>query len=349
MRRTRWHCAPTARWPSTGSSGSTSTASARSGWRGSQALLDRVGARRAALLRLDQHPLHHGDPHRHLGDGQARSASASCRRATSRSCGTSARPPATTSCTARGSARARSRAGISTMRGAMPPDCGPRPRTWRGRSAVELEERGLLGEPRRRRRGRAAGPVRAADARALEVVDGQQLMLEARMIKTPDEITLLNQACIDGRRRLRGALPVHAARRPRERVRRPRQQGPLRARLRVRRGRQRDLGRALLPASARLHRPRRCARATRPSSTSCTATSATAPATTAPSRSAARRRPCVDAYKRCRYYLDAAIAHDPAGRHHRPTSSRCGPRAAGVRLRRRGGRVRPAVRARRRA
>src|SRR5215213_6806177 len=31
----------------------------------------RLGARRAAVLRHDEHPLHHGDPHRHVGAGQA--------------------------------------------------------------------------------------------------------------------------------------------------------------------------------------------------------------------------------------------------------------------------------------
>src|SRR2546425_2963960 len=84
----------------------------------------------------------------------------------------------------------RSRAGISTLRGSV-----------RGRAEavaekirVELEERGLLGEP--------LGvdvvelPVlRALEAAGITVVDGQALMQDIRKIKTVDEITLLNTAC----------------------------------------------------------------------------------------------------------------------------------------------------------
>ena len=94
----------------------------------------------------------------------------------------------------------------------------------------------------------------------------------------------------DGRRRLRRALQGAAARDPRERVRRARQQGALRARLGARRGGERDLGRALQPAPARLHRPDAAARATPRTSTSSTPSTATAPATTGRSRSAAPRR-----------------------------------------------------------
>ncbi|MFL5871782.1 MAG: M24 family metallopeptidase [Solirubrobacterales bacterium] len=88
----------------------------------------------------------------------------------------------------------RSRAGISTMRGAMSPAAG-RAENVAEKIRVELEQRGLLGEP--------VGvdavepPVLFALQKAgIEVVDGQQLMQEARMIKTQDEITLLNQACM---------------------------------------------------------------------------------------------------------------------------------------------------------
>ena len=63
----RWPSAPTARWRSTGSSASTSTACARERLARAKQFLERVGARRAALLRHEQHPLHHGDPHRHVG------------------------------------------------------------------------------------------------------------------------------------------------------------------------------------------------------------------------------------------------------------------------------------------
>jgi Xaa-Pro aminopeptidase len=86
--------------------------------------------------------------------------------------------------------KGRSRAGISTLRGSAP-----------GRAAavaekirVELEERGLLDEP--------LGvdivelPVlRALEAAGINVVDGQALMQDIRIVKTSDEITLLNTAC----------------------------------------------------------------------------------------------------------------------------------------------------------
>ena len=200
----------------------------------------------------------------------------------------------------------RSRAGISTLRGAMSPESG-RAEDVAEKIRVELEQRGLLGEPigvdaiepavlfalqAAGHRGRRRPAADAAGARDQDA--GRDHAAQHRLH--------------DGRRRLRGALPGDAAGHARERVRRARQQGALRHGLGVRRGRQRDLRRALQPAPARLHRPARCAPATRPTSTSCTASWATARATTARSRSAARRRPLVDAYKRCRYYLDAAIA-----------------------------------------
>jgi Xaa-Pro aminopeptidase len=87
----------------------------------------------------------------------------------------------------------RSRAGISTLRGAMSPESG-RAEDVAEKIVVELEQRGLLNEP--------VGvdalepPVLfALQKRGIEVVDGQQVMQQARMIKTRDEITLLNQAC----------------------------------------------------------------------------------------------------------------------------------------------------------
>ncbi len=87
----------------------------------------------------------------------------------------------------------RSRAGISTLRGAMPPEAG-RAEDVARKIRIELEERGLHKEP--------LGvdivepPVLfALQKEGLQVVDGQQLMLEARKIKTQDEITLINMAC----------------------------------------------------------------------------------------------------------------------------------------------------------
>src|SRR5207302_8904382 len=84
----------------------------------------------------------------------------------------------------------RSRAGISTLRGAVE----GRAESVAAKIRVELEQRGLLGEP--------VGvdlielPVlRALEAAGITVVDGQSLMQDVRMRKTADEITLLNTAC----------------------------------------------------------------------------------------------------------------------------------------------------------
>jgi Xaa-Pro aminopeptidase len=71
--------------------------------------------------------------------------------------------------------RGRARAGNTTLRGAIHPQAGNGEPV--GVDVVEL-------------------PVlEALKAAGLEVVDGQQLFLEARRIKTPDEITLLATAC----------------------------------------------------------------------------------------------------------------------------------------------------------
>jgi Xaa-Pro aminopeptidase len=87
----------------------------------------------------------------------------------------------------------RARAGISTLRGAFHPDAGIAEEVAR-KIAVVLAEHGLAGQP--------VGvdivepPVLfALQAAGVEVVDGQQVFLEARRIKTADEIGLLTQAC----------------------------------------------------------------------------------------------------------------------------------------------------------
>jgi len=84
----------------------------------------------------------------------------------------------------------RSRAGISTLRGSVE----GRAEAVAEKIRVELEQRGLLGEPL------GVDVVELPVLRALEnagitVVDGQALMQDVRMIKTEDEITLLNTAC----------------------------------------------------------------------------------------------------------------------------------------------------------
>jgi Xaa-Pro aminopeptidase len=88
----------------------------------------------------------------------------------------------------------RSRPGISTLRGAMPPGAH-RAEDVARKIRIELEERGLENEP--------LGvdvvepPVLfALQAEGINVVDGQQLMMDVRAIKTEDEITLLNMACM---------------------------------------------------------------------------------------------------------------------------------------------------------
>jgi Xaa-Pro aminopeptidase len=85
----------------------------------------------------------------------------------------------------------RSRAGISTLRGAYPEQAEDVARKIR----VELESRGLLSEP--------VGvdvielPVLfALQRQGVNVVDGQRLMQEVRKIKTQDEITCLTTACM---------------------------------------------------------------------------------------------------------------------------------------------------------
>jgi Xaa-Pro aminopeptidase len=87
----------------------------------------------------------------------------------------------------------RARAGISTLRGAFHPQAGIAEEVVRKVYEV-LAEHGLTGEP--------VGvdliemPVLTAlQAAGLTVVDGQQIFLDARRIKTPDEISLLAQAC----------------------------------------------------------------------------------------------------------------------------------------------------------
>jgi Xaa-Pro aminopeptidase len=84
----------------------------------------------------------------------------------------------------------RSRAGISTLRGSVE----GRAESVAQKIRAELEERGLLGEP--------LGvdvvelPVlRALEAEGIRVVDCQALMQDMRMLKTQDEITLLTTAC----------------------------------------------------------------------------------------------------------------------------------------------------------
>ena len=89
--------------------------------------------------------------------------------------------------------RSGARAGISTLRGAFHPKAGVAEEVAR-KVATVLRDHGLAGDP--------VGvdivemPILAAlRAEGIDIVDGQQVFLEARRIKTPDEIALLAQAC----------------------------------------------------------------------------------------------------------------------------------------------------------
>jgi Xaa-Pro dipeptidase len=95
--------------------------------------------------------------------------------------------------TPEGARQTGARAGISTLRGAFHPDAGIAAEVARQVSAV-LHEHGLAGEPLGV--DIAEMPVLAAlRAEGIDCVDGQQIFLEARRIKTRDEISLLAQAC----------------------------------------------------------------------------------------------------------------------------------------------------------
>ena len=106
--------------------------------------------------------------------------------------------------TPEGAARTGARAGISTLRGAFHPGAGIAADVA-AKVAGVLREHGLAGEPVGV--DVAEMPVLAAlAAEGIACVDGQQVFLEARRIKTGDEITLLTQACCDGRRGVYAAV-----------------------------------------------------------------------------------------------------------------------------------------------
>jgi Xaa-Pro aminopeptidase len=88
----------------------------------------------------------------------------------------------------------RSRPGISLLRGAMSPEMG-RAENVAMKIKIELEKHGLANEP--------VGidvvepPILfALQNLGVKVVDGQQLMSNARLIKTQDELTLLNMSAM---------------------------------------------------------------------------------------------------------------------------------------------------------
>jgi Xaa-Pro aminopeptidase len=84
------------------------------------------------------------------------------------------------------------RAGVTPMRGAMPPETGV-PDTMAGQIAATLREHGLDGE----HVGSDVPDMVAQQALAragVSVTDGTQVILSARKLKTPDEIALLDHA-----------------------------------------------------------------------------------------------------------------------------------------------------------
>ena len=145
------------------------------------------------------------------------------------------------------------RAWVTPMRGAMPDATGV-PDALGELIADELAERGLAGEP--------LGvdvpdmtTLLALQRQGIEVADSQPVMLEARKLKTEDELALLDQAAgiVDA-----AYEEIYRLLRPGregERDRRGGDEGAVRARLGARRGDQRDLRRPLQPAPAHVLRP----------------------------------------------------------------------------------------------
>ena len=85
------------------------------------------------------------------------------------------------------------RAGVAPMRGAMPDETGI-PDSLALKIQLELRERGLDGEPLGIDMSDLV-TIQALQRAGLEVTDGSRVMLEARKIKTDEEIALLDHAC----------------------------------------------------------------------------------------------------------------------------------------------------------
>ena len=151
-----------------------------------------VRPRSGAALRPEQHPIRHEHAHRRVGAGQERAVRAARRAAPSRSCGTSDPPPATTSCSRRGSRRRTS--APASRRCAV--RCPSRPGSRTGSAAKiahELRELGLQDEPLGIDMADLV-TIEALQRAGVHVTDGSQVLLEARKIKTAEEIALLDQS-----------------------------------------------------------------------------------------------------------------------------------------------------------
>ena len=300
--------------------------------------------RGAAVLRHDQHPLHHGDPHRHVGAGQAQPLlpAPAGRRPDHVGLRLGRPAPRALLPVARRGPLARRHLDAARRDVARRPAA---PRASRARSASSSRS-AACSASRRRRRDRARRAVRAAGRGH---PDRRRPAADAAGARDQDagRDHAAQHGLHDGRRRLRGALPGDAPRHARERVRRARQQGALRAW-----ARSSSRASTRSPASAaprtRTSSPTaRCAPATPPTSTSCTRFNGYRTCYYRTFAVASASPALVDAYKRCRYYLDAAIDRIRPG----VTTGEVvevWPKAQGVRLPGRGGRVRAAVRPRRR-
>ena len=90
------------------------------------------------------------------------------------------------------------RGGMIGLRGAVAPEAGLFDR--RGEGDRRDPARRGRGRHAGRRRHRRAADARGAQGQKITVSDGQQTMLDAREVKSPDEIMLLNIACamVDG-------------------------------------------------------------------------------------------------------------------------------------------------------
>jgi Xaa-Pro aminopeptidase len=85
------------------------------------------------------------------------------------------------------------RAGVAPMRGAMPDETGI-PDSLALKIQLELRERGLDGEPLGIDMSDLV-TIQALQRAGIEITDGSRVMLEARKIKTDEEIALLDHAC----------------------------------------------------------------------------------------------------------------------------------------------------------
>ena len=306
-------------------------------------------ARRAAHLRLRQHPLHDRHPHRHLGDGQADPVRAAAARRRAGRLGLRlgrqappalqpvARPP-------RPEPTPR-RAGISTLRGASTPTPAS-PRRSPRKVATVLARARPRQRAARRRPGRDADPRRRCRPRASTSSTASRSSSRPAGSRPPTR-----SACSPRPARW-STPPTRSSTRSCARACARTSASAWSARCSTTSAASTSRASTRSPASAARRTRTSTATgssvpATRRSSTSCTATSATAPATTAASRSAARRRRCATPTcaaastwtRRSRWCKPGATTADIV--------SLLADRA-GVRLRRRGGGVRPAVRPRRR-